>query len=67
MLCNYFLFFNTSDLRIILRCIPFLIARINCETILLNNKVMIWGGKRSYAIYMLHMFVVMRLINQGIF
>lgn len=42
-------------------------AGSNTQFGLLNNRYIIWGGKISYGIYMLHMFVILRLINQGIF
>jgi peptidoglycan/LPS O-acetylase OafA/YrhL len=43
----------------------FFMGGSNDGTVLLNNNVMRWGGKISYGIYMLHMFIIMRLINQG--
>jgi peptidoglycan/LPS O-acetylase OafA/YrhL len=46
--------------------ICFLAAR-NKPTLLLQNTFAVWGGKISYGIYMLHVFVILRLINQGIF
>jgi peptidoglycan/LPS O-acetylase OafA/YrhL len=43
------------------------IAARNQPMVLLHNRFAVLGGKISYSIYVLHMFVVLRLINQGSF
>lgn len=62
-----FSFFTHQAYSLLFAAFLFVIVQMKSGMVLLNNKLMIWGGKRSYSIYMLHMFIVLRLINQGSF
>jgi peptidoglycan/LPS O-acetylase OafA/YrhL len=60
-----FSFMTNQVYSLIFAAFVFFMGGSNDGTVLLNNNVMRWGGKISYGIYMLHMFIIMRLINQG--
>jgi peptidoglycan/LPS O-acetylase OafA/YrhL len=59
-----FSFLTNQVYAVIFALFIFFMASSNYGTVLLNNRLLRWGGKISYGIYMLHMFIIMRLINQ---
>lgn len=60
-----FSFFTHQFYSIIFAILIYLIAKGENSFLLIENEFMKLGGKISFSIYMIHMFIVMRLVTQG--